>query len=90
MSEYASCSISIHLPLTLSALNSVSHLHLSARLSLLLTLSPTADSHKVYATVVDKADHLYRLQGGEYDDEEFEAFPDRYGSIFADKVSVIK
>ena len=41
----------------------------------------------MYATVVDKADHLYRLEGGEYDDHEFEAFPDRYGSIFANKVS---
>ena len=36
--------------------------------------------------MVDKADHLYRLEGGEYDDEEFEKFPDRYNSIFADKV----
>ena len=48
----------------------------------------TADSRKVYATVVDKADHLYRLQGGEYDDAEFESHPDRYGSIFADQVHV--
>ena len=48
----------------------------------------TAGSRKVYATVVDKADHLYRLQGGEYDDAEFEAYPDRYGSIFADQVYV--
>ena len=50
----------------------------------------TADCHKVYATVVDKADHLYRLAGGDYDDEEFEKFPDRYDSIFADKVSLIQ
>ena len=47
-----------------------------------------ADWHKVYGTVVDKADHLYRLAGGEYDDDEFETHPDRYGSIFADKVSI--
>ena len=44
------------------------------------------DNRKVYATVVDKADHLYRLEGGDYDDAEFEAYPDRYGSIFADQV----
>jgi alpha-aminoadipic semialdehyde synthase len=47
----------------------------------------TGDCHKVYATVVDKADHLYRLAGGDYDDEEFEKFPDRYDSIFADKIA---
>jgi alpha-aminoadipic semialdehyde synthase len=47
----------------------------------------SGDHHKVYTTVVDKADHLYRLQGGEYDDDEFEAHPDRYGSIFADQVA---
>ena len=46
----------------------------------------TADSHKVYATVVDKQDHLYHLGGGEYNDREFETYPDRYGSIFAEKV----
>ena len=46
------------------------------------------DNRKVYFTVVDKADHLYRLNGGEYDDAEFEAHPDRYGSIFADQVHI--
>jgi alpha-aminoadipic semialdehyde synthase len=50
-------------------------------------VSENGDNHKVYATVVDKADHLYRLEGGGYDDAEFEAHPDRYGSIFADKVA---
>ncbi|CAI8051538.1 Alpha-aminoadipic semialdehyde synthase, mitochondrial [Geodia barretti] len=49
----------------------------------------TGDCHKVYATVVDKADHLYRLAGGDYDDEEFEKFPDRYDSIFADKPNLL-
>lgn len=47
----------------------------------------TGDNRKVYATVVDKADHLYRLEGGDYDDAEFEAYPDRYGSIFADQIA---
>ena len=51
-------------------------------------ISLSADCHKVYGTVVDKADHLYRLEGGEYDDAEFEAHPDRYGSIFADQVII--
>ena len=50
------------------------------------TMNVYTDCHKVYGTVVDKADHLYRLAGGEYDDDEFETYPDRYGSIFADKV----
>ena len=48
-----------------------------------------ADTQKVYATVVDKADHLYRRDGGKYSDADFEANPDQYSSIFPDQVILL-
>ena len=45
------------------------------------------DTRKVYATVVDKWDHLVRKDGGPTDDADFDAHMDQYRSTFFDEVS---
>ena len=47
---------------------------------------PFPDTRKVYATVVRRADHLVRKDGGVYDPDDFMANPGEYISTFAEKV----
>lgn len=41
---------------------------------------------KIYGTVVDKAEHLVRRDGGPYSDEHFAAHTQEYTSTFFDMV----
>lgn len=41
---------------------------------------------KLYGCVVGRSDYLERIEGGGYDQEEYEQFPDRYKSTFNKKV----
>jgi alpha-aminoadipic semialdehyde synthase len=43
--------------------------------------------HKVYVCVVDKQDHLVRTNGGSFDEKEFFTHPERYKSVFTDKIA---
>jgi len=42
----------------------------------------------VYATVVNKNDHLVRKDGGQYDEDDFQAHPEQYTATFAEKVGL--
>lgn len=44
--------------------------------------------NKVYACEVSRRDHLVRKEGGGYDMEEYQEFPERYASMFAVNVSL--
>ena len=46
----------------------------------------TADTHKVYGTVVDKHHHLVRKDGSGYDEEDFMQNPHLYKATFPEKV----
>ena len=46
----------------------------------------TGDTRKVYATVVDKADHLVRKDGRGYSDEDYAANPQEYVAKFPEMV----
>ncbi|UYV78985.1 AASS [Cordylochernes scorpioides] len=43
--------------------------------------------NKLYGTVVSRDDHFQRKEGGGFDPEEFENFPERYYSTFATKIA---
>ena len=43
--------------------------------------------NKVYVCVVDKQDHLVRINGGQFDEQEFFEHPRRYKSVFSEKVA---
>jgi len=43
-------------------------------------------STKFYACVVTRKDYLERIDGGEYDQEEYEQYPSKYRSTFNKKV----
>lgn len=49
-------------------------------------LSPLKATNKVYACVVGRKDHLVRKEGGGFDSDEYEEFPERYASTFSIKV----
>lgn len=42
---------------------------------------------KVYGCVVSRDDHYTRKEGGMFNAEEFEKYPERYVSTFSHKVS---
>lgn len=42
---------------------------------------------KLYACVVSRDDHYVRKEGGKFDAEEFEQFPDRYASTFSHQIA---
>ena len=46
-------------------------------------------SNKVYACEVSRKDHFVRKDGGAYDKDEFEEYPERYASMFSIKVITI-
>lgn len=48
-----------------------------------MSLDPT----KIYGCEVRRRHHLERKNGGGYDAEEYEEYPERYISTFAQKVS---
>ena len=41
----------------------------------------------MYGCVVGRKDHLVRKEGGGFDAQEYEEFPERYASVFSIKVS---
>lgn len=41
---------------------------------------------KFYASVVTRKDYLERIEGGGYDQEEYEKYPHKYKSTFVKKV----
>ena len=43
-------------------------------------------SNKVYACEVSRGDHLVKKEGGGYDKDEYQEFPERYASMFSIKV----
>ncbi|GFS48106.1 alpha-aminoadipic semialdehyde synthase, mitochondrial, partial [Nephila pilipes] len=43
--------------------------------------------NKVYGAVVSRDDHFRRKDGGGFDAEEYEAFPERYYSNFAKTIA---
>jgi len=42
----------------------------------------------VYATEVNKRHHLVRKDGGAYDEDDFQAHPEEYTAMFAEKVGL--
>ncbi|XP_065178945.1 alpha-aminoadipic semialdehyde synthase, mitochondrial-like isoform X2 [Sycon ciliatum] len=50
-------------------------------------ISKGGDHRRVYATVVKREDHLERIDGGGFNLEEFNTFPERYRSTFAEKIA---
>lgn len=44
------------------------------------------DTRKVYGTVVDREDHLYREDGVPFSVEDYKTNPEKYRSKFANKV----
>ncbi|XP_065176515.1 alpha-aminoadipic semialdehyde synthase, mitochondrial-like [Sycon ciliatum] len=50
-------------------------------------VAKSGDNRRFYGCIVDRFDHLYRTEGGGYNDEEFLEFPERYSSNFVEKVA---
>ncbi|RWS31267.1 Alpha-aminoadipic semialdehyde synthase-like protein [Leptotrombidium deliense] len=50
-------------------------------------VSQMGSTNKVYASVVSREDHLVRKEGGRFDQEEYEQFPERYYSNFATSIA---
>ena len=48
----------------------------------------SGDMRKVYGTVVSKEDYLEHVDGKRFDPSEFRMHPERYRSVFAEKVCV--
>nr|XP_054750867.1 alpha-aminoadipic semialdehyde synthase, mitochondrial-like [Lytechinus pictus] len=44
------------------------------------------DTRKIYATVVNRKHHLVRKDGGEFEAAEYDAYPDRYKSVFNEEI----
>jgi alpha-aminoadipic semialdehyde synthase len=47
----------------------------------------SGDMRKVYGTVVSKEDYLEHIDGKKFDPTEFKAHPERYRSVFAEKIA---
>lgn len=47
----------------------------------------SGDPRKVYGCVVSRSDHYQRRNGGGFDSDEFEEFPERYISTFSKKIA---
>ncbi|XP_030856176.1 alpha-aminoadipic semialdehyde synthase, mitochondrial [Strongylocentrotus purpuratus] len=44
------------------------------------------DTRKIYATVVNRKDHLVRKDGGEFEAAEYDDYPERYKSVFNEEI----
>lgn len=53
----------------------------------LAKVSQHGNLNKVYGCVVSRDDHLKRIEGGTFDADEFDAYPERYRSTFASEVA---